>query len=129
MANANPTSSAMFQCWAAALYAAKNTTLGDQAADQTPLGDPWSMEMGGPVGPLSVRSSQPRAPSQTLAVPSSLAVASRAVVMIVGGWIVLRTGGGVAGLAVVAALGLATAGGMVSTAYCIRMRHKTGVPR
>ncbi len=58
-----------------------------------------------------------------------LAVASRAVVMIVGGWIVLRTGGGVAGLAVVTALGLATAGGMVSTAYWIRMRGKTGATR
>lgn len=58
-----------------------------------------------------------------------LAVASRAVVMIVGGWIVLRTGGGVAGLAVVTALGLATAGGMVSTAYWIRMRDETGASR
>ena len=58
-----------------------------------------------------------------------LAVASRAVVMIVGGWIVLRTGGGVAGLAAVTALGLATAGGMVSTAYWIRMRGKTGASR
>jgi len=36
---------------------------------------------------------------------------------------------GLVGLAVVAALGLATAGGMVATAYWIRMRGKTGASR
>lgn len=54
-----------------------------------------------------------------------LAVASRAAVLAIGGWIVVTfTNSGVSGLAVVTALGLALAGGMIATAFRLRMRRK-----
>jgi Na+-driven multidrug efflux pump len=54
-----------------------------------------------------------------------LAVASRAAVIALGGWIVLNvTGGGVIGLAVVTASGLAVAGVIVATAFWLGMRRK-----
>ena len=54
-----------------------------------------------------------------------LAVASRAAVLAIGGWIVVRfTDSGVAGLAAVTALGLVIAGAMVATAFGLRMRRQ-----
>jgi Na+-driven multidrug efflux pump len=51
--------------------------------------------------------------------------ASRTVVIALGGWIVLNvTGGGVIGLAIVTASGLAITGIIVATAFWLRMRRK-----
>ncbi len=56
-----------------------------------------------------------------------LAVASRAVVLAVGGWLVIAvTGGGVIGLAIVTALGLAVAGGIIAVAFWLGARRKLG---
>lgn len=54
--------------------------------------------------------------------------ASRAVVIAVGGWLVLGVvGGGVIGLAVVTAAGLAVAGGIIAVAFWLKMRRKLEV--
>jgi putative MATE family efflux protein len=52
-------------------------------------------------------------------------VASRAVILAVGGWLVLTsTNSGVAGLAAVTALGLAVAGGVVAAAFWFKTRPR-----
>jgi putative MATE family efflux protein len=57
-----------------------------------------------------------------------LAVASRAAVLAIGGWIVVElTNSGVTGLAVVTAVGLALAGGLIATAFRLRMRRQLKV--
>lgn len=56
-----------------------------------------------------------------------LAAASRAVVLAVGGWLVVSViGGGVIGLAIVTALGLAVAGGIIAIAFRLGMSRKLG---
>jgi putative MATE family efflux protein len=53
------------------------------------------------------------------------AVAARTVVIAVGGWIVVTaTDSGVIGLAIVTALGFAVAGGIIATAFWLKMRRK-----
>jgi putative MATE family efflux protein len=59
-----------------------------------------------------------------------VAVASRTAVIALGGWIaVTMTGGGVAGLAVVTALGLASAGAINALAFWCSMRREGELPR
>ena len=59
-----------------------------------------------------------------------MAVASRAVVLAVGGWLVVAVfDGGVIGLAIVTALGLAVAGGIIAVAFWLGMRRKLGGSR
>ncbi len=54
-----------------------------------------------------------------------LAVASRAAVLAIGGWVVVAfTDSGVTGLAFVTALGLALAGGTIAAAFRLRLRRK-----
>jgi hypothetical protein len=51
-------------------------------------------------------------------------VVTRAVILAVGGWLVVNwTNSGVTGLAVVTALGLAIAGGIVAAAFWITTRR------
>jgi Na+-driven multidrug efflux pump len=59
-----------------------------------------------------------------------MAVASRAVVLAVGGWLVVAVfDGGVIGLAIVTALGLAVAGSIIAVAFWLGMRRKLGGSR
>ena len=56
-----------------------------------------------------------------------MAVASRAAVLAVGGWLVVAVfDGGVIGLAIVTAVGLAVAGGIIAVAFWLGMRRKLG---
>jgi Na+-driven multidrug efflux pump len=56
-----------------------------------------------------------------------MAVASRAAVLAVGGWLVVAVfDGGVIGLAIVTALGLAVAGGIIAVAFWLGMRRNLG---
>jgi len=51
-----------------------------------------------------------------------IAVLSRALIIIVGGWVAITmTSSGVIGLAVVAATGLVVAGGVISVAFWLKM--------
>jgi putative MATE family efflux protein len=59
-----------------------------------------------------------------------MAVASRAAVLAVGGWLVVAVfDGGVIGLAIVTAAGLAVAGGIIAVAFWLTMRRKLGGSR
>jgi len=59
-----------------------------------------------------------------------MAVASRAAVLAIGGWLVVAVfDGGVIGLAIVTALGLAVAGGIIAVAFWLGMRRKLGGSR
>ena len=59
-----------------------------------------------------------------------MAVISRAAVLAVGGWLVVAVfDGGVIGLAIVTALGLAVAGGIIAVAFWLGMRRKLGGSR
>jgi hypothetical protein len=56
-----------------------------------------------------------------------MGVVSRAAVLGIGGWLVVSVmGGGVIGLAIVTASGLAIGGGIVAVAFWLGMRRKLG---